>query len=73
MPALVCVVPPGFDMDSVSSHRHLGSRNVEIDREQPSGPDEQVVGEDRVDGSDSRLPTPHQAHSLLDRLHVHVT
>ena len=73
MPALVCLIPPGVSVDSIGRHRHLGSRNVEIDRQQPGGPHQQVIGEDRIDGTDMSLPSPHQAHPRLDLLHIHVT
>ena len=37
------------------SGRHVGSRDVEVDRQQPGGAHEQIVGEHGVDGPDRRL------------------
>ena len=73
MPALICVIRGRIGAQAIVREGHLRARNVQVDRQEPSGPNQQVIREDGVDGSDPASPFSEKGHPSLDLRFVHDT
>ena len=57
MPALVCLVRCGLDAEPITVGGYLRPRHVQVDGQHAARADQQIVGEHRVDGADTRSGT----------------